>query len=523
MVLRDQGGMQMLRPKLRFVRMRAWPILGAISISSCDAGARLFQEVPAQSVDAGAAVPPGAVSSGDAGTAAGPVSGFQLAIDPAQNASLCGRKNGDAIAVALCSKPSISGLVDLLEEIGLGPGARLFAAVASSSSLVGRKTSPLNPRVIVYPLPTSAQGPFKALGFARGEPIVEMVAYDPGVEELNFYLLRFGLECESKPDGCALGDLYTTDVERNWPSWTVYQDRDLAGTALDCLTCHQPGGPGTRKLLRMQEIDQPWLHWFPAGAAVTDERTGDIGVSESERVLGGIFLEAHANDPQYAGLSLKEMRAQIGIEGAPGAAAVSALEGAAALENFIDDYWVTRLGLVDALEGQDFKFDSETILKERDVGSRDTWLSYADEMHRGRRPLVAYYDVDASDPMKRQSAEASYLAATQSGSSSTLDLDPSDILSADAESAVGFVPTESESAEELLHHFCERCHNDRLDQTVSRAKFNVLHLDALSVAEKALAVTRINESADSRWIMPPRRTASLPPWAIERIAAYLAP
>ena len=42
----------------------------------------------------------------------------------------------------------------------------------------------------------------------------------------------------------------------------VYEDRDLANTLFDCLHCHQPDGPQSRKLLRMQERRLPWTHWF---------------------------------------------------------------------------------------------------------------------------------------------------------------------------------------------------------------------------------------------------------------------
>ena len=32
--------------------------------------------------------------------------------------------------------------------------------------------------------------------------------------------------------------------------------------AANCSQCHQPGGPGTPKILRMQELQFPWIHFL---------------------------------------------------------------------------------------------------------------------------------------------------------------------------------------------------------------------------------------------------------------------
>jgi hypothetical protein len=53
------------------------------------------------------------------------------------------------------------------------------------------------------------------------------------------------------------------------------------------------------------------------------------------------------------------------------------------------------------------------------------------------------------------------------------------------------------------------CHNSRLDQTQTRARFNVMTLDAMSRQEKDLAVTRLQLPDDDPLKMPPPRFHTL--------------
>src|SRR5207237_3826920 len=57
----------------------------------------------------------------------------------------------------------------------------------------------------------------------------------------------------------------TSAIERDWTSVTVYEDDDLENTPLDCKQCHQPDGPGTTAMLRMQERLPAHRHFFAAG------------------------------------------------------------------------------------------------------------------------------------------------------------------------------------------------------------------------------------------------------------------
>ena len=223
----------------------------------------------------------------------------------AQLAILCARNLGDPVAKAFCANPAmppvITSLVELQKLVGLdfkpgnitnGHGGNpAFAMTGNSSSLVARSTSAINPRALVFTPPNrrsrlgadgtkldqsatcaeietiSPLNHLVAMGFTRGEDFVELIAKDPdanGTEgKLNFFLFKFEHTCAKAPGGCTNGDMLTPAGETNFTgSYSVYQDTDLANTIYDCKQCHQPAGPGSRKILRMQELPNPWVHFF---------------------------------------------------------------------------------------------------------------------------------------------------------------------------------------------------------------------------------------------------------------------
>src|SRR5690606_15360220 len=93
--------------------------------------------------------------------------------------------------------------------------------------------------------------------------------------------------------GCDLAALLTEEIEHDWTAYSIYDHDDLEPTSFDCLSCHQPGPPESKRILRMQELSAPWLHWFP-------QRFSQH--TESDRVLLAQFLEAHGNEQQYGGI-----------------------------------------------------------------------------------------------------------------------------------------------------------------------------------------------------------------------------
>src|SRR5690606_12480303 len=77
--------------------------------------------------------------------------------------------------------------------------------------------------------------------------------------------------------------------ERDWKGITIYDDEDLKNTLLDCRHCHQPDGPGTPMMLRMQELEDPWTHWFRS------DRPGGLTLMQD-------FFRAHGTEEDYGGI-----------------------------------------------------------------------------------------------------------------------------------------------------------------------------------------------------------------------------
>ena len=199
----------------------------------------------------------------------------QLPRGPEHTAAVCARSVDNAIRRLFCgaTPPVVAGLTDLQNALKLGSAyikdtSQItqgdFASVSitgHSTALSSRSVSAINPRVIAVRV-EAAPVEMLATGFTRGEQVVELVVRDRGDKELRFYLVGFAQACNAQEQGCTPGDLLTPATERDWTEVTLYDEEDLEDTVLDCRECHQPNGPGTPKLLRMQEFEKPWTHWF---------------------------------------------------------------------------------------------------------------------------------------------------------------------------------------------------------------------------------------------------------------------
>jgi mono/diheme cytochrome c family protein len=76
------------------------------------------------------------------------------------------------------------------------------------------------------------------------------------------------------------------------------------------------------------------------------------------------------------------------------------------------------------------------------------------------------------------------------------------------------------SGEEVLIQACSQCHNERLNQQQSRARFRA-DLNGLSRAEKDAAIARLSLPPNSIHAMPPARLRVLSQEARERAIAAL--
>jgi len=68
---------------------------------------------------------------------------------------------------------------------------------------------------------------------------------------------------------------------------------------------------------------------------------------------------------------------------------------------------------------------------------------------------------------------------------------------------MGFAPKEDLDGRALLVQMCKQCHNDNLDLTLTRARFNMDHLSEMSRDEKNLAIDRLRLQLNDRLRMPP--------------------
>ncbi|MDP2345148.1 MAG: hypothetical protein Q8O67_29660 [Deltaproteobacteria bacterium] len=184
----------------------------------------------------------------------------------AQLNALCARGRENAVTAALCADqtPSITSLEELQRLMGVGftdDGGPGFALTGNSASLVARQVSAINPRAILMKLPEDRlDESYLAVAYTRGDQLVE-IAVTPPEQETSFYLVRYQRGCDDD-GGCGLQDRLLPATERDWTSWSIYDDEDLGNSVFDCLQCHQPGGPGTPRIYRMQELVNPWSHWL---------------------------------------------------------------------------------------------------------------------------------------------------------------------------------------------------------------------------------------------------------------------
>jgi mono/diheme cytochrome c family protein len=440
---------------------------------------------------------PGQVDAAPAGdpldTLADPLSpqnGFKVGAE--QMAALCARGNGDAVSKAFCATgtpPAITSIVDLQKLLGLDfkagqtgngkNGNPAFVLTGHSSSLVTHFTSAINPRAIIFTPPNStgrvnAPAPlasFTVMGFVRGEGFVELISNDPtangGAGDLNFFLFRFNRPCDGA--GCTFDELLTPKVESGFTGYSLYQDVDIKNTIFDCLQCHQTGGPASQKILRMQELQNPWGHFFRNNRA-------------NGQALLADYAAAHAVTEDYAGI--------------PGAAITNS--DPAQLEGLVENQ---------GFQKQPNEFNTGKIL---DQGESATWMTlYTNSMASMDIP-PPFHENRVSDPAKLAAATAAYQAA-MAGTPLTMDI--REIFLDAGASDMTFRPATSlvtaNDGKGIMVQICQQCHNPSLDQTLSRAKFDVTKLSTMTREEKDKAIKRLNLDDTAFRRMPPPRFRGL--------------
>ncbi|NUP13906.1 MAG: hypothetical protein HOW73_48340 [Polyangiaceae bacterium] len=431
-----------------------------------------------------------------------------LARGSAQLEALCARGHDDIVTDKLCSGVKIGSLEDLQTALGLrfvtpagnGVGDNpSFALLAHSTSLSARHVSAINPRALMFTSPASKgrltapprpNPNFVALAFTRGEQFVELAARDRETNELRFFLVRFEQPCQQQPGGCSAFDLYSPAVEKGWSTVSVYDDLDLRNTTFDCLVCHQPRGPQSERVLRMQELKLPWTHFFRANTA--------------GRGLLSFYYSAHDPAEPYATIP-----GRIIHDSQP-----TSLEGLVENEGFAHQ----------PAEFPTMHISIELAAPGADPHSSAAWKRYeGDALASGIFPVPFPLANAASIPKLKEAARAYRAAMALPETDPARHSMPSlvDLHRDDARVMAGVVPPKGASGKTVIERVCRRCHNSNLDQTVSRARFNADALDSMTAEQKRLVLDRIRLPRSSRRAMPPVRAGELDAEAIAAIEEVL--
>jgi hypothetical protein len=443
----------------------------------------------------------------------------QVGVGASQTRRVCESGADDRVITSLCREPApkVDSLASLYEALGLvGANERLVAAATHSVGLSARFVSAANPRTFVFsnnvhyqPVPHHK---LAVVSFARGEQLVELVALDARTYDWNFYLLSFSQACNRA--GCTPEQLLTEQVERDWTSFTLYSDRDLVDTPLDCLSCHLPYGAGTHKLLLMRQLPDPWLHWgdFRGVNETADCSQDGPKVPDPGRHVAGdgldLLLALEGPEGRYGGVPVREL--------------ADSLSGRLMSDFYVD----ARLVINDSPYGGDYpqlehELKSAAVLCELlDAKVSPTWQSYRDELSQLGLPVPAPA-VDVLNPAKRKQilADRARFLSELAGASA-FDV-ASGLLDQRVLSQVGIEPREQDGAPEILRQMCVRCHDENTPPDLQRAGFDASKLERFTPPVAREIKARLLLPPESPSLMPPLRSGELPGWAIERITTYI--
>ncbi len=419
-------------------------------------------------------------------------------IDGASLPALCSREGEDAVRDIFCKhgSPNIRSLRDLETRLDLafsqegivGTYLSRVAILGHSTALSGELVSPLNPRVIIVGVNT-------LLAFNRGVQQVEIATFDRKTNDANFFLVTFEQSCNSAPGGCSPGDLYTPRIESDWTSVRIEDDEDLKNTPSDCRACHQRGRQVPTLLMR--ELNGPWTHFFMPDQVDDSESPEPTGVD-----LLRAYLAAKGDEP-YGGIPTDSLRSTAGLT----------LEQAVERE-------------------QPLLFDVGAILSERwpwtpgtgyasEPARSATWYASYEAFKRGEQLALPHFAPMPTDPDKQARLSAAY-QSYRAGQTSAEELpDLADIFPDDAQvrAEIGLQTEPGATPAEALVQACGTCHNDVLDQSLSRARFNI-DLARMSRAELDLAIARLKAESNAG-AMPPPAERQLDPNARAQLIDYL--
>lgn len=410
----------------------------------------------------------------------------------------CARAADNAVTDVFCAPepPQVEGLVDLQRQLGLevaavAGGRTLAVLLGHSTALSGHLVSSINPRAILMDRVT-------AVAFQRGVQRVEIAARGRTDRRLRFYLVTFEQACNERADGCSPGELYTPQVERGWRSVKLLDDEDLKDTPADCRQCHQRALE--EPVLLMRELEAPWTHFFGPNGEPSDAPRPAVEPGDLLR-----DYRAAWGDVAYGGLPSGVIGSSFG---------------------FLLQAVVPR--------EQPLLFDAAAIFDERwpwhpEDGyparprRSETWDRAYAGFKRGENLPLPYFGERATDPVKLAALAEAY-AQYRFGERSVETLpDLADIFPDDPQvrAEIGLQTEPGATPVEALIQACGPCHNDVLDQEVSRARFNIA-LAGISADERMLAIERIQRARHEPGVMPPPEARALDAEARASLTRYLA-
>jgi len=454
-----------------------------------------------------------------AGASAAPSAGHAHA-----RPGFCEREDDDAVRGLFCGAepPDIRSLAELQAALGVTPGSpaaqerpvyhgdggqsgsaagvrdperyyvRYPVLLGHSTALAGQLVSPLNPRAILLGLGT-------ALAFQRGVQQVEIASLSRARKEFNFYLLRFERACGDEHSGCGNAELYTQRIENDWTALRVQDAEELENTPEDCLPCHKRGRETTTLLMR--EFERPWTHFFEPYDPSDPERA-PVARRELPGVQGADLMRDYRearNDEPYANVDVTTFP-----EATP-----SVLQ--------------TATGRL-----QPLFFDAEKILAER-YPARDaepqgspTWERAYEAFKRGEQLALPYLETRATDPEKQARLADAYRRHAQGELDDAELPDLADIFPDDPKlrARIGLATEPDATPAEALIQACGACHNDVLNQSLTRARFNI-DISRMPQAELDLAIERIERGRHEAGAMPPPAARQLHPEAQAKLVAWL--
>lgn len=420
--------------------------------------------------------------------------------------ALCDRPADDEVRDVFCADEpvAITSLRDLENKLGFSFDyehysmlnadgeyqSPTYAAVLShSTALSGRLVSPINPRAII----TSGT---LFLTYNRGIQQVELAALDRNRVDVNLYLVRFEQACNTSAEGCNHGDLFTERVESDWLKVTLQDAEELKNSPSDCRQCHQRGIE--RPQLLMRELRGPWTHFFGGleqSALPFDEPVGGE--------LARDYMAAKDGEP-YADIPAQVLTSTVGFT----------------LQNSVQ-------------QAQPLIFDGNQILNERWPWTESTgypsqalrsatWDASFEAFKRGEQLALPFYAPRATDPDKQRMLSESYRRYMAGELEAAALPDLEDIYPDDAQTRaeIGLQNVPDATPAELLVQACGTCHNDVLDQNISRARFNVA-VQRLDRGELDSAMRRLEIERGAPGAMPPRDARQLDPAALIRLKDYL--